>query len=424
MTDRARLDGALGGVALERASERLRSLRASLGSRAETPAGRRFLAAELARALPFPYQALRSHLERRPVSVAGRPARLLSRELLGERLDIRVALVGAGPVRLRPFQASAVARSARWERSAAVRIRRLLGGRIDDKVCFSALGVELTAAGAVVEGGLTSYGSALAVQDDLEWELLDQAGRLLGAAVGRGAAPDPAALSGRLRRRLAVEAGAGGELLAGPGRCNALALATAVVYPDGDEFRVMVGRRAAVSGAHAGLCHVLPAGMLQPELGDPRREWDLRQAFLKEYGEELYGEELDGRREPGYFLAEWPAVRALLRALDDGRCTLLTTGLVVNLLNLRPEVCALLLVQDPSWWAAQQARQRPNWEHDRGRAWTGLRLAHAEADFLRSFGASPGGWAPSGLAAFWLGVDAARRELGYSEEVGSSETVS
>jgi hypothetical protein len=68
-------------------------------------------------------------------------------------------------------------------------------------------------------------------------------------------------------------------------------------------------------------------------LGDPRREWDLRQAFLTEYGEELDGEEL-------------------------------------------------------------------------------------------SFGASPGGWAPAGLAAFWLGVGAARRELGYSEEVGSRETVS
>jgi hypothetical protein len=413
MTDRARLEGALAGVALERASERLRSLRAALRSRAETPAGRRFLAAELTRALPLPYQALRSHLERRPVSVAGAPVQPLTRVLLGERLDIPVALVRAGPVRLRPFQASAVERSAGWERSAAVRIRRLLGGRVDDKVCFAARGVELTATGAVVDGGLTSYGSALATQDDLEWELLDQAARLLEAAAGRGERPDPAALTGRLRRRLAAEAAATGDLLAGPGRCNALALATAVVYPEGDEFKVMVGRRAAVTGAHAGLCHVLPAGMLQPELGHPREEWDLRHGFLKEYGEELFSEELDGgRRDPAYFLTEWPAVRALLRALDDGRCTFQTTGLVVNLCNLRPEVCALLLVRDPSWWAGQQARQRANWEFDRGRAWTALRLAHAEADFLGSFGATPGGWAPSGLAALWLGVDAARRQLG------------
>jgi hypothetical protein len=97
----------------------------------------------------------------------------------------------------------------------------------------------------------------------------------------------------------------------------------------------------------------------------------------------------------------------------------------VNLLNFRPEVCTLLLIKDAKWWDRQQNTMSRNWEYalpdavskTRGKAFVELSLDDIEEGFVRNFGHSSGLWVPSGLAALWLGVDAARKQLSPSRAV-------
>ncbi|MBU2550154.1 MAG: hypothetical protein KKB20_17225 [Proteobacteria bacterium] len=86
--------------------------------------------------------------------------------------------------------------------------------------------------------------------------------------------------------------------------------------------------------------------------------------MLKEYGEELFSFELDPDvRPPDYFLSAWGPVAELRAALNSPRrARLLPTGLALNLINLRWEICTLLLVDDDVWWRKQAAAMKVNWE--------------------------------------------------------------
>ncbi len=183
----------------------------------------------------------------------------------------------------------------------------------------------------------------------------------------------------------------------------------------------MIARRTEKLAVHANLFHVLPAGMFQPEMAAFDVEWNVYHNILKEYAEELYGFELDEERnDPTYFYKEESAVRRLRKAIDNGKCLIMTTGLVISLLNLRPEICTILLVKDADWWIKQRGVQKLNWEYMKrqemfekvGGNWTDYELNRIEEQFLEDFGTNPGQWVPPGLGALWLGVDAARVALG------------
>jgi hypothetical protein len=307
-----------------------------------------------------------------------------------------------------------------WESSKYVRNQRLLGRCIHDNTVFTADSIRLEPDGVKIKGSLTKYGSALVAQDSLEWELLNVVASYV--AEGRTSPSDFASISKALPLRNRVEKPPRSYLVNPlPDRCNAIAIATVIVYnAGGDNYRVMFGKRSGQTAAHADLCHVIPAGMFQPELGDVATEWSIKHNVLKEYGEELFSERIDESfLDATYFYSQWLGVASLLGALDEGKCELLITGLVVNLFNLRPEICCLLLVRDHTWWAQQKRTMRPNWEYaprqkildTSKRVQSDFSLASIEQEFGSQFAASAGMWVPPGLAALWLGVDAARRAL-------------
>lgn len=378
------------------------------------------LQAEATRAHPGLYEYLDFRLEKRPVMIAGQPARLMKRRLKERSLIIPVSLLMSGAdVRLAPLrQDTVIHRENDWEQSAYVKTQRLLAREIQDNVVFTAQSIELHGNDAIINGGLSTYGSCLATQDALEWELLVQASRNLPLVCCRSDFPR---LSVTLTHRIKAEDAAGNYLLCGRGRHNALGVSTAIVYrsPEGG-YRVLVGKRSAGTCAHADLFHVIPAGMFQPELGQLADEWDVLHGVLKEYGEELFNERLNlqalGAR---YFYKEWTGVRKIRKALAEGKCIFQITGLIVNLLNLRPELCALLLVNDADWWESQHDSMKTNWEYaprgqvmaKQGKAQSDFRLDTIEQEFLDYFGCTPDMWVPPGLGALWLGVDAARKQL-------------
>jgi len=411
----------------------LRWLRSSRERRQERRDNQAVERAEEMRTRPGLYEYLDYRLSKHP-AVSGQRPKLMKRAMAGQELTIPACLIATGEkVRLNSsspkYPEDYVKLDLKWEDSDYVKLSKRLGRTIEDLDVFTGQSIEVTSDGAVIYGGLSTYGFALATQDALEWELLTNA-----ASYFRGpyAESDFSKLDMLLTLRQKEEGAASGNyLLSGEGRANALAISTLVVFRHNEgDYRVLFEKRSPTTAAHTKLFHVIPAGMFQPELNSPSVEWDVEHGFFKEYGEELFCREVDRRRHDAkYFYKDWGSslapldanfcVRDLRRAVEEGKCILKPTGLIVNALNLRPELCCILLVKDAAWWEEQERLIRANWEYlprgearsRRGKALTDFHLNEIEKEFLDFFGCSPSEWVPPGLAALWLGVDAARKLL-------------
>ncbi len=218
----------------------------------------------------------------------------------------------------------------------------------------------------------------------------------LRAAIGDGAR-QPAALDGNLRLRQAAHAAAGGDpLTSGAGRDAAIGLSMLVACRTGDGYRMRLAQRGDGGlGLGCGQLHVVPSGMF--DFADARRDYHVGAKLREEYAEELFGK-------------AGPALEYLDALLRTGGAQLLLTGVAMDLLNLRPEICTLLIIHTPEWF--EQARQaRLNDEFLPETAAGGfpgwVRLASDEV-MIQESGLLPERMIPPGAAAFWMGVDVLR----------------
>lgn len=198
-------------------------------------------------------------------------------------------------------------------------------------------------------------------------------------------------------------------LVDGVGRSAVIGVATLIVFPQDGHYTTLIGRRAGSLATDPGRYHVLPAFVFQPS-GPPELiagEWSLSQQILREFGEEAFAmPEYADWPEPvtsADYFADYPPVADLRAMLADGRAVLELTGVVVSLLTLRPEVCAVIVIHDPDWY--------PRWRdalnaamHTERQSTLYLPITDNNAfpDDLHTHGV------PQGMAAFWLGVERAR----------------
>ncbi|QOY89079.1 NUDIX hydrolase [Paludibaculum fermentans] len=194
---------------------------------------------------------------------------------------------------------------------------------------------------------LGSYFASMNTCESIELELLEQ----LPALAGRAPA-DFARFDRRLERRNAV----------GP-LTPAIGVATLTVC--GDE--ILLGRLAPKAMPHrAGQWHVVPSGMFAPP-------YSIEDTVSVELREEL-GVELDPSRL--YF-----------------------SGVATNLLNLRPEICTLLVLDKPEEFLLSD-------EFLPGL--TRIPLA-TETELIQTLGLHAGNISPAGAAALFLGLRLLRR---------------
>src|SRR5207253_2781531 len=108
----------------------------------------------------------------------------------------------------------------------------------------------------------------------------------------------------------------------------------------------------------------------------------------------------------------FPQATELLRMLDCGAAQLFLTGYACNLLNLRPEICSLLIIHDPKWHLSDKIRT--NWEflsqveaHETRResVYFTVDVSRQDDIIANQLKQIPGTFVPPGAAAFWLGVD-------------------
>jgi hypothetical protein len=87
--------------------------------------------------------------------------------------------------------------------------------------------------------------------------------------------------------------------------------------------------------------------------------------IYREYVEELFGEEEPEFNDDPFWYKKTRAYAALRGYLDTGGGSIFLTGIATNLLNLRPEVCTLLLFESPDWGSEELGRLKRNWEYHR-----------------------------------------------------------
>jgi len=144
-------------------------------------------------------------------------------------------------------------------------------------------------------------------------------------------------------------------------RSAAIAISTLIIFNDSDRcYRILLRQRSRRVAVHTDLFHVIPSFMFQPLVGDVKNEFSVRHNIYREYLEEVFaakevekpvGETFD------YFYGN-PNLEYLKELTQSGEAKLLLTGVTVNLLNLRPEICTILLIRTPEWFRLHRRGDR------------------------------------------------------------------
>jgi hypothetical protein len=142
-------------------------------------------------------------------------------------------------------------------------------------------------------------------------------------------------------------------------RAAGFGISALTVYHDGNEYLAVRGKRASNVGTFQEDYHILPAGManfpcendyLNPNQGDVH--YNLLGMIEKEFLEEWFGIKYDGVE------TETPAITRqrlqndalnLLYGNGEYQVEIYLTGIVFDLLNYRPEICALIFFRNPKW---------------------------------------------------------------------------
>jgi hypothetical protein len=152
-----------------------------------------------------------------------------------------------------------------------------------------------------------------------------------------------------------------GECLRSGGGVDAvIAVSTLVVYQRKGKLWVLWDVLPKRKKRHKGLTHAVPSLIFKPVTGTSKEslegEWSITHNIFREYLEELFhypeAHEQDDKLNPDYFYTH-PNLIFLQKFLKNGSAILKGTGVVFNLLNHRPEICTLLLIQDEEWYERQ-----------------------------------------------------------------------
>ncbi|MBL4659322.1 MAG: hypothetical protein JKY19_03125 [Alcanivoracaceae bacterium] len=133
----------------------------------------------------------------------------------------------------------------------------------------------------------------------------------------------------------------------GNGRSAALSISCLLAIKNNNTYHGCFRRRSQKVAEDAGLYHVVPSMILQPEPGKSSnaKNFDIKNCILREVAEELFAV-----AEGDNSWKKHPAIKALNQLLDNGGAELTVTGFAMCLIDLRPEILALLMIHDQSWY--------------------------------------------------------------------------
>lgn len=210
-------------------------------------------------------------------------------------------------------------------------------------------------------------------------------------------------------------------LINGGGVSAAIGGSTMVVFARDGVFHAVCSVRSVRVADQPGKYHVAPSFIFQPMSDNADEaistERKVSHNIYREYLEELFDvPETIGKRPNDVY--EHPNLRYLLDIQARGRAQLEVTGIAFNVMNHRPEICSLLLIQDEDWFKLQELPPNTNKQ--------GLAPLRLNAEFEGTIGKAalplndsrwdeilcPDRMTPSGAAAIVLGARRAVSLLG------------
>ena len=206
-------------------------------------------------------------------------------------------------------------------------------------------------------------------------------------------------------------------ILRGSKRSAAIGIGTLTVFNDNGTYKAMLARRSDKTAFDSGMYHVLPAMMFQPTTPDVRypQERSIKHQIMREVLEEMFNMPEENNPERWDFFYDHPAMVYLQSLMDAGRAQLYVTGIILNLLTLRPEVSTLLLIHDPEWYARITATDSdmPFMTADETvKDSVVVAPIMTDVDFLSHFPENLYFRMPAqATATMWLGIDLARKEI-------------
>ncbi len=256
-----------------------------------------------------------------------------------------------------------------------------------------------------IHGAYGWYYDAILTQYAVEWELRKAVSGTKREHLSR------LGNSGSLPLREHIEAQCN-PLLSGDGRCAALSISTFVVFQRRQRgFYCLLRRRSAEVGVSPRMVHVVPAGMFEAKnLEDP---WSVEINIWRELLEEVYNDvEHLGTGVPeheDYIRSKIP-IALLLEMMARGAAELSVTGICFDLLNLRPEICTALFINDPAFVEAK--RMELNWEYESSNVGGKFAVRLESIDEVIMEETKRGGFVVSGAACLGLGREWMRRRHG------------
>ncbi len=183
---------------------------------------------------------------------------------------------------------------------------------------------------------------------------------------------------------------------------------------------------------HAGMLHVIPSFMIEPTSLDIDGDFSPTRQFRREYLEELFDRKdlIEATEDPD--IDHDPVMEVLDELFRDGHAKLYFTGIAVNLLNLRPEICTLLWIDTQRWYRLHTTHPRkelrfrfnyeimkmPEMAIDSEKAVFKATYKADDHEFAVTNKFEPAEFIPPGAAAVWLGKWLLDRILGRS--IGNS----
>jgi len=254
-----------------------------------------------------------------------------------------------------------------------------------------------------MRGAIGNYYDMLATCAALEHEIRD------AVAQGWMLAPSRAQYHRHVQPQEAI--------LRGMRRSAAIGIGTLIVFNDAGTYKAILAKRSNKTAFDSGMYHVLPAMMFQPTTSDFKhpQEWSIKHQIMREILEEMF--DMPEQHDPDAwdFFYEHPALVYLQGLMDNGKAQLYVTGIVFNLLTLRPEVSTLLLIHDPEWFMRIMAKDSDmpfkTADETVGASEVIAPIATDE-DFLAYFPNDLYMRMPAqATTTMWLGIDLARKEL-------------
>lgn len=258
----------------------------------------------------------------------------------------------------------------------------------------------LTAKPLKLRGALGRYFDMLATCASLENELRD------AVADGQMRAPTRSTYHRVVDPKDAV--------LRGVKRCAGIGIGALTVFNDAGVYKAILARRSEKTAYDSGMFHVLPAMMFGPTTADfaHAQEWSVKHQVLREVLEEMFNMAEEWAPERWDFFYQHPALLYLQSLMEAGKAELCLTGVIINLLTLRPEISTLLLIHEPEWYARITSRDSDmpfkTAEETVSRGVVAAPIADDSA-FLSRYPADLHLHMPAhATATLWLGIDLAR----------------